>query len=152
MEHLQRGDFLFGAAVVIGEHFEGDAVDLFGEPDALVEFGLVQGQTAVGGEQLERLLVLLGEGSVTLVDHLHHAEDPALDEDGHAQDRARPVTRPQIHGSVEAGVGVSVRDVQYLSSSPTIRISVNYQRSTAPLHDKAEVRGPGPTGADYLSG
>ena len=100
---------------MVGEDLEGDAVLLLRQADLFVELGVVDGQTAVAGEDFERRLVLAGEDAEPFVEHLDDADDGAADRDGHAQDRPRPEARLLVHAAVEARVRVGVRNVQHLS-------------------------------------
>ena len=72
-------------------------------------------QTAIIGEGFERFLIFLSERSVALVYHLDDAEDTPLDENGHAQDRARLITDSLIHRPIETWVGISIRNIQSLN-------------------------------------
>lgn len=107
--------FVQGARVVVTQHFQGDAVLLLGPSDLVVEFRVVQRQTAVHGKHFKCFLVLLGEVPRVLVDHLNDADYAAPDEDGHAEDRLCLVARYLVDRAVEPVIRVGVLDIQDLA-------------------------------------
>lgn len=87
-DFVECGFHLFiGASVVVAEDFEGHLVFLLGPGDPVVELGVMQRQTAVHGEHLERLFVFGREEPDALVHHLHDADHGVANEDRHTQDR-----------------------------------------------------------------
>ena len=110
-------DFIITATVVIREDFKCDPILLLLAADAIVQFGVVNGQSAVISEDFERLFIFVGERAVSLVHHLDHSDDVTADEDRHAQYRLGPIARLLIYRSIKTRVRVCVCDIQHLIST-----------------------------------
>ena len=83
----------------------------------IVDPGVVQRQSTIDGEQLERALVLLRElVPVESVHHLDHAYHPVPAHYGHTQDTLGRVARLFVDIAIEAGVLISIGDINDLKN------------------------------------